>query len=334
MFDVALEDKLRHSWHVDLPIEAKPWRIGAIIGPSGSGKSTIGRALFGPGAYHEGYSWPDGSILDGFPEAAGAHEITTALSSVGFASPPGWVKPYRVLSNGEKFRAELARLLLDERPLVVVDEFTSVVDRTAAKIGSAAVAKTLRRQESTRQLVVLSCHYDILEWLAPDWTFDLRTGEFQWARLQRPSITIDLFRIERSAWRIFAPHHYLSATVSRSATCYGGYWGDELIAFVAVLPSAGHRGMRRESRIVVLPDYQGLGIGNAVAEAVATLWLEQGYRYSTTTSHPARIAYLARSPRWAIRSILKHGSARNTDPGRRHGESAGRAVVAAEFLGK
>src|SRR5439155_19760773 len=51
--------------------------------------------------------------------------------------------------------------------LPIFDEFTSVVDRTVAQIGSAAVAKTIRR--SGKQLVAASCHYDVIEWLQPDW---------------------------------------------------------------------------------------------------------------------------------------------------------------------
>ena len=60
-----------------------------------------------------------------------------------------WLRPFHVLSNGEQFRATIARALAESakgRELVVIDEFTSVVDRTVAQIGSAAIAKTIRRR--------------------------------------------------------------------------------------------------------------------------------------------------------------------------------------------
>jgi ABC-type ATPase with predicted acetyltransferase domain len=51
-------------------------------------------------------------------------------------SVPSWYKPYQVLSNGEKFRADLARKLKSN---TVIDEFTSVVDRTVAKAASVSL---------------------------------------------------------------------------------------------------------------------------------------------------------------------------------------------------
>gem|GEM_PF-6952945 len=50
---------------------------------------------------------------------------------------------FKVLrSNGEQFRAGLARLICDAPDKVVVDEFTSVVDKQIAKIGSDTFAKS------------------------------------------------------------------------------------------------------------------------------------------------------------------------------------------------
>src|SRR5262249_31990363 len=144
----------------NLPIEEKPWNIGLIVGPSGCGKTTVARELFGADLV-SGFDWPeDYSLVDGFPESMSIKEITGLLSSVGFPSPPSWLRPFRVLSNGEQFRATIARALAENRSLTVIDEFSSVVDRTVAQIGSAAVAKTVRRRN--QKLIAVSCHYDIL----------------------------------------------------------------------------------------------------------------------------------------------------------------------------
>ncbi len=64
-------------------------------------------------------------------------------------------------------------------PLVAFDEFTSVVDRNVAQIGSAAVAKGIRSGQIRCRFVAVTCHYDILEWLAPDWIIDMATREFE-----------------------------------------------------------------------------------------------------------------------------------------------------------
>ncbi len=74
-------------------------------------------------------------------------EITALLSSVGFSSPLAWLRPFEGLSIGERFRVTMARALAETRDLTVIDELTSVVDRTVAQIGSAAIAKTVRRRQ-------------------------------------------------------------------------------------------------------------------------------------------------------------------------------------------
>ena len=74
-------------------------------------------------------------------------DIVELLSSIGFSSPPAWLRPFPVLSTGQQFRALLARLLAEAAgELVVCDEFTSVVDRTVAQVGSAALARTVRQR--------------------------------------------------------------------------------------------------------------------------------------------------------------------------------------------
>jgi len=103
------------------------------------------------------------------PEGVSVTEIAKMFNSVGFSSVPSWLKPYHVLSQGEKMRVDLARALLLSSPLVVFDEFTSVVDRQVAQIGSYAVQKAIRKTD--KQFIAVSCHDDILEWLLPDWVF-------------------------------------------------------------------------------------------------------------------------------------------------------------------
>src|SRR5262249_45700295 len=146
-------------------------------------------------------------------------EITELLSSVGFSSPPSWLRPFRCLSNGEQFRVTIARELAESPELAVVDEFTSVVDRTVARIGSAAIAATIRR--TGRRFVAVSCHFDVIDWLQPDWTYDPSTDEFTWRSLRRrPDITLDIRRAMPTDWRLFRPHHYLSGELNRAARCF------------------------------------------------------------------------------------------------------------------
>ena len=159
--------------------------------------------------------WPsDAPIIDAIlpHKITGAFdEITAALSAVGLGSVPGWLRPFHLLSNGEQFRAALARLLLEPPAAVsVVDEFTSVVDRVVAKIGAAAFAKAWRRKHPGQQFVALSPHYDILDWLEPDWVIDTKQKTFTRGRLwRRPKIELEIRRADGKMWRYFKPHYYL-----------------------------------------------------------------------------------------------------------------------------
>jgi GNAT superfamily N-acetyltransferase len=299
LFDLPGVKSSRLAWDVHLPLEEKPWHIGLIVGPSGYGKTTVARHLFPDQmARHPVAHAPGSSILDAFPAGMPIKDIVALLSAVGFASPPAWLRPFSVLSTGQQFRVTLALLLASNDNRIVFDEYTSVVDRTVAQIGSAAVAKAIRQRG--QQFVAVTCHEDVEAWLQPDWVYRPAENCFAWRRLRRrPPLALDIIRCAASAWPLFAPHHYLSGALAPSAVCFLATWREQPVAFSAWLPfvGAGPRA-RREHRTVTLPDYQGVGIGNALSDFVASLWAGLGYRALSTTTHPAMIRARLRSPNW------------------------------------
>jgi ABC-type ATPase with predicted acetyltransferase domain len=124
------------------------------------------------------------------PKDCSIEEITNTFSSVGFSSPPSWLKPYHVLSNGEKMRVDLANAILQKNELFVFDEFTSVVDRQIAKIGSFATQKAIRK--TNKKFIAVSCHFDIEEWLMPDWVFNTDTMTFIKHSDKKKDLTLNL----------------------------------------------------------------------------------------------------------------------------------------------
>ena len=348
MFDVPLEEKVRESFHVELPGRDEAWQIGLIVGPSGSGKTTVARQYFGDEIHSDG-PWPtDRAVIDGFGQLS-TKEITSLLTAVGFSSPPSWVKPYHVLSRGEQFRCDLARALsrgsrvegreqsLDSRPstldpLVVYDEFTSVVDRNVARICSAAISKGIRRGHIPCRFVAVTCHRDVADWLEADWVLDMASGTLTRRRLRRPRIELEIFRCGLRAWDLFKRHHYLSGTLAATCRAFIAIWQGAPVAFCATLPVIGRRHHRRFTRIVTLPDYQGVGIGMRMVEAVAQLHRQEGHRINVTSSHPALIAHARRSPRWRTVRVSKSGSSRADRFIKGYHASTGRAVVSFEYI--
>ena len=326
MFDVPIAEKAQRTLCFDVPPLDPSWSIGCIVGPSGSGKSSIARHLFGQN-YYTGNDWNnDQAVLDNFGNLP-IKEITHMLTVVGFSSPPSWIKPYSVLSNGEKFRCDIARALLGTQPsdcvsdLVVFDEYTSVVDRHVAKVASAALAKAIRSGKIRCRFVAVTCHYDILEWLEPDWVLDTATGTVERRLLRRPNIDLEIFRCERTLWKMFKTHHYLSGNLANSCRCYAALWDDKPVAFCALISQQGFERWYRVSRIVTLPDYQGIGIGSALLDSLAELYVQQGFRFSITASHPSVLSHCKRSEHWKAINVMKAGSKR----------SGGRAVVSFEW---
>jgi ABC-type lipoprotein export system ATPase subunit len=173
-FDIQSDDIVeKFSGNIDF--DGKDWSVGLIVGPSGSGKTTISKELF-KDQYIRQFSYMAGCILDDMPKEKNVDEITRTFHSVGFGSAKSWLKPYSVLSTGEQMRADLARAILEEREIIVFDEYTSVVNREIAKIGSYAVQKAIRKLG--KKFIAVTCHYDVADWLEPDWVFNTETMSF------------------------------------------------------------------------------------------------------------------------------------------------------------
>ena len=168
------------------------YNIGLIVGASGSGKSTLLRkglwyddlvekpikylcgdtmSVWAEQRHNNPVDWePNKAIVSHFDSP---DEAIEKLHACGLASVPTLCKPYHVLSNGEKYRAKFARMLEDD---LIMDEFTSEVNRETAKSLCVSVSKYIRKKD-LKNIVLASCHKDIIDWLQPDWVFDCDSGE-------------------------------------------------------------------------------------------------------------------------------------------------------------
>jgi hypothetical protein len=157
---------------------------------------------------------------------------------------------------------------------VFFDEFASLVHDQVAKIASAAVSKAVRQMK--RQLVAVTWRTDILESLEPDWV--IFCGSDQSVRLElnakgdpgggfgqgSDAGCAD----DSSPWALFKGHHYLSGRIEAAgAEILCGLVEGQPAAFTAAITSRIRIAPKwREHRTVCLPDFQGVGIGNAMSE--------------------------------------------------------------------
>lgn len=297
-FDVPFTSKSELKWKVNFPYDEIPWNVGAIVGPSGSGKSTVMKKVFGE---PKPFEWKAASVVDDFAPEFSVQQITEACSAVGFNTIPAWLRPFPVLSNGEKFRVELARSLLELPDPIVVDEFTSLVDRQVGQIGSHAVQKHVRR--ANKKFVAVTCHYDVIDWLQPDWVLDMATCSFTRRALQRrPSLDCVVGRVPYSAWRMFAPFHYMTASLHKAARCIGLWANGTLAAFVGLLhrPHPTATNIYGVSRVVTLPDWQGMGLAMILMDRVGAMLRASRRRLRTYPAHPSLIRQFNKSNSWRM----------------------------------
>lgn len=272
-------------------IKPKHFSLGVIVGGSGTGKSSLLKE-FGEA---KSFEWDSA-------KAVASQVEPQTLMRLGLSSIPSLCRPFHVLSEGEKHRAEIARALTEG--VKVIDEFTSYVHRDLAMAISIGTRKMIDREE-LRGVVVATCHEDVIQWLEPDWVFNTSTGDYVEGRLKRPSIDFKILPCSTKAWSIFSPHHYLSSDIHKAASCWVMTFQDIPVGFCSALPfpSGSFKRAYREHRLCILPDYQGLGIGTALSDYVANLYVQNEYRYFTKTAHIALGKYREKSPKWRATSM-------------------------------
>lgn len=267
-------------------------------------------------------AWPAGQpVIDAIAPAGDFDAVTGALAAVGLGSVPAWLRPYPALSNGEKFRADLARLVCEQPAAAVVDEFTSVVDRQIARFGALAFAKAWRRTTGCKA-VLLTPHYDVIDWLEPDWLFDTARNEFARGRglWRRPRFELEIWATDWRYWPEFEPHHYLKLPKMPASRCYVGAVEGERVCHLAMSTIWCGRGMEgRACRLVVKPEWQGAGVGLRFLNWVCQQQLDgtdaaraPGKKLTTLfhTSHPGLAAALRRDRAWIQTAAKLHGDSK------------------------
>lgn len=158
------------------------WNIGLICGESGSGKSTVLLNQFGePLQPVYDNTKP---VISQFPKIE-PEELTNILESVGLSSVPVWLRKPNKLSVGEKARLDLCWQIINKPcdKVIIIDEFTSVLNREVAKSLAFCLQRYVR--EKNLKVVLSSCHFDMLDFLQPDWIFNLNKRKGDKVELER-----------------------------------------------------------------------------------------------------------------------------------------------------
>ncbi|MGQ9650858.1 MAG: AAA family ATPase [Phycisphaerae bacterium] len=159
----------------DLALDLRRGSVTLIVGPSGAGKTLLIREIArrAPMSQVVGdMDMPaDVPVLDAVAPTRPINEAIGLLTACGLGEPWLWMRPFDVLSDGERFRARLARAVSlgrrnGQRGVLLCDEFGSLLHERLAK----AVAFNLRKLAARERLavVVATSREDIEPDLHPD----------------------------------------------------------------------------------------------------------------------------------------------------------------------
>lgn len=84
------------------------------------------------------------------------------------------------------------------------------------------------------------------------------------------------------------------------------YDHEKIVAFIGVIhfPHPKNKKIKKVTRLVVLPDYQGIGLGVAFLNAVAEIY--NGYDFRITTSAKNLIYALNKNKNWRLEDYGRH----------------------------
>tara|TARA_R110000796_G_scaffold242477_1_gene364548 strand:+ start:472 stop:1596 length:1125 start_codon:yes stop_codon:yes gene_type:complete len=307
--DIDSKKKSVHEFQIEAEI-TEDFNIGLIVGASGSGKTTLAESVWGE---MNNILADDLPVIDQFPDSMTYEECAKCLTGVGLTSVPCWIRPVYTLSNGQKARAEVALRLAGSNDLEVIDEWTSVVDRTVAKVMSHCVHKYAKK--SKRKIVLLSCHYDVIDWLQPDWIIDCNKQTYEDRRLLQQSrkeiLKFDIREVSRKSWKYFSKYHYLSDKLAGGhIETFGLFHNDEQIGFACYANYVpwGNK-LKKEimhaNRIVVHPDYCGLGLGIHLFSETAKIMVDRNYQVMSKFSSEPVAKAMTKHPHWELKKVQR-----------------------------
>lgn len=90
---------------------------------------------------------------------------------------------------------------------------------------------------------------------------------------------------------MFSKYHYLSHNHNHAARVFIAQADENIVGFISVLhfPHPKHKRYKKVHRLVVLPDYQGLGIGIKLLELIGDIYLKDNFIFGITTNSPSLI---------------------------------------------
>ena len=289
-FGLGLDRWRKFIIYDNVELKIGPQDIVYITGDSGSGKSVLLRALekdireagFTCANIAEIKPERNKPIIETVGETL--DEALRLLSLVGLNDAFLFLRNYEHLSDGQKYRYKIAKLIESGAQWWILDEFASTLDRDTAKIVAYNLQKTARKLG--RAVLAATTHTDLLEDLNPSVHIHKRFGReltikyYPNIPAKECSLTREM-RIEEGTiqdWRRLAEYHYRSHRTANVKKIFKLTRKDELCGVIVysypppisagrkqaigkINPKELNRLLSTISRVVIHPKYRGIGLG-------------------------------------------------------------------------
>jgi ABC-type lipoprotein export system ATPase subunit/GNAT superfamily N-acetyltransferase len=290
-FGLGLDKWERFVVYDNVELKIGPKDIVLITGDSGSGKSVLLRAL--EKDVKEGMNAESINISDIQPdpckpliETVGktVEEGLELLSKVGLNDAFLFLRSFEQLSDGQKYRYRIAKMMESKTQFWIMDEFAATLDRDTAKIVAYNVQKLARQEE--KAVLAATTHTDLFEDLKPSVHIHKRFGKEIQVNYypNEPLKNCSLLKqicIEQGTtkdYKVLSGFHYRSHHVGAVRKIFRAVRGDEICgAIVYTHPGIGVAGRRQIlpkmeiselnqklsniMRVVVHPKYRTIGLG-------------------------------------------------------------------------
>jgi ABC-type ATPase with predicted acetyltransferase domain len=178
-FGLGISDFQKHVLYDDLELKIGPKDIVYLTGDSGSGKSVLLDAIVRDLKPQEAARMSNVEIDPEKPltdtVGSSVKEGLKLLSKMGLNDTFLFVRRYSQLSDGQKYRYRLAKLIENGSQWWIMDEFCATLHRDTAKIVAFNVQKLARKLDKT--VVAATTHTDLFEDLAPSIHIHKRFGK-------------------------------------------------------------------------------------------------------------------------------------------------------------
>lgn len=299
-FGLGLDQWEKFVLYDNVELKLGPRDVVYITGDSGSGKSVLLRVLQ-KDLEESGFTAVN--IADVEPEedkplvetvGKSVNEALELLSKVGLSDAFLFLRRFTELSDGQKYRYKIARMIESQAQFWILDEFAATLDRDTAKIVGYNLQKLARAQG--KSVLAATTHTDLFEDLHPSVHVHKRFGKEITVKYfpNEPSTNCSLVRemhIEAGTtadWRSLAGFHYRSHKIAAPRKIFCLKRGEELCGVIVycyppsacfgrrlVLPKMSMKELNEKlsiiSRVVVHPKYRTVGLGSRLVRETLLL---------------------------------------------------------------